>query len=156
MKQFIGNLHVEDKKQIDVLEEFAPKVREILRNYRAERKLSYIAKKVGINPARLTEMITKDGNGEYKRRITPYYLARFIDDGFINVYQILNGQPFNDLPERARLFFERMVLSRETIDLVAEAQRRGIDVDRILREILYPGQEPASQTKRQYNSATKI
>ena len=93
-------------------------------------------------------MVTKDGNGEYKRRITPYYLARFIDDGFINVYQILNGRSFNDIPERARLFFERMVLSRETIDLVAEAQRRGIDVDRILREILYPGQEPASQTKR--------
>ena len=130
--------YVEDDNQVDALEEFAPKVREILREYRAKRKLSYIAKKLGIHPARLTEMITKDGNGEYKRTITPYYLAKFIDGGVMNAHQILNGRRLKDLPERARLFFERMILSRETIDLVAEAQGRGINVNRILREILYP------------------
>jgi hypothetical protein len=86
----------------------------------------------------LTEMITKDGNSEYKRRITPYYLAKFIDGGVMDIHQILNGSRLEDLPERARLFFERMILSRETIDLVAEAQGRGIDVNRILREILLP------------------
>ena len=130
--------YVEDDNQVDALEEFAPKVREILREYRAKRKLSYIAKKLGIHPARLTEMITKDGNGEYKRTISPYYLAKFIDGGVMNAHQILNGRRLKDLPERARLFFERMILSRETIDLVAEAQGRGINVNRILREILYP------------------
>jgi len=36
------------------------------------------------------------------------------------------------------MFFERMMLSHETIELVVEAQRRGINVSRILREILYP------------------
>ena len=130
--------YVEDDNQVDALEKFAPKVREILREYRAKRKLSYIAKKLGIHPARLTEMITKDGNGEYKRTITPYYLAKFIDGGVMNAHQILNGRRLKDLPERARLFFERMILSRETIDLVAEAQGRGININRILREILYP------------------
>ena len=130
--------YVEDDNQVDALEEIAPKVREILREYRAKRKLSYIAKKLGIHPARLTEMITKDGNGQYKRRITPYYLAKFIDGGVINAHQILNGRRLKDLPERARLFFERIILSRETIDLVAEAQGRGINVNRILKEILYP------------------
>ena len=83
--------YVEDDNQVDALEEIAPKVREILREYRAKRKLSYIAKKLGIHPARLTEMITKDGNGEYKRRITLYYLAKFIDGGVMNAHQILNG-----------------------------------------------------------------
>ena len=148
MNQILANLYMEDRNQIDALEEFAPKVREILEDYRAERKLSYIAKKLRIHPARLTEMITKDGNGEYKRGITPYYLAKFIDGGVMNAHQILNGRRLKDLPERARLFFERMILSRETIDLVAEAQRKGIDVDRILREILYPSQELASQSKK--------
>ena len=138
MKRILANLYMEDKNQIDALEEFAPKVREILRAYKAKRKLSYISKRLGIHPARLTEMITKDGNGEYKRRITPYYLAKFIDGGIMNVHQILNGRKLEDIPERAGLFFERMILSRETIQSVVEAQRRGINVDKILKELLHP------------------
>lgn len=148
MNQILVNLYMEDKKQVDALEEFASGVRETLREYKGKRQLSFIAKRLGLHPARLTEMITKDGNGAYKRRITPYYLAKFFDGGVMGVHQVLNGRRLEDLPERARLFFERMILSRETIDLVAEAQRRGINVDRILREILYPGQEPASQEKK--------
>jgi hypothetical protein len=31
-----------------------------------------------------------------------------------------------------------MILSRKTLKLVIEAQRRGIDLDTILQEILYP------------------
>ena len=42
------------------------------------------------------------------------------------------------LPDRARLFFERFMLPRKTIQLVATAQDRGIDVEKILQEILYP------------------
>jgi hypothetical protein len=83
-------------------------------------------------------MITKNGNGQYNRRITPYYLAKFIDGGVMDVDQILNGRKLEDLPDRARMFFERMMLSHETIELVVEAQRRGINVSRILKEILYP------------------
>ena len=138
MRKHFNPHYVEDKKQVDALEEFASKVREILGEYRSERKLSYIAKKLGVQPARLTEMITKDGNGEYKRRITPYYLAKFIDGGVMNVEQILNGRRLEDVPERVRLFFERMILSRKTINLVVEAQQRGIDVDRLLDIVLAP------------------
>ena len=36
--------HIEDHAQIDALEEFAPKIREILREYRVKRQLSSIAK----------------------------------------------------------------------------------------------------------------
>ena len=43
-----------------------------------------------------------------------------------------------DLPDRPRLFFERMILSRKTLKLVIEAQRRGIDLDMNLHEMLYP------------------
>jgi len=138
MKSNQINNHAEDTEQVDTLAEFAPRVREILRGYRKKRQLSSIAKQLGFHPARLTEMITKNGEGQYKRKISPYYLAKFIDSGTMETRQILGDRKLEDLPDRLRLFFERMLLSRETIRLVLEAQRRGIDIDRILHEILYP------------------
>ena len=132
------SVYIEDRAQIDALEEIAPKIREILRGYRDKRQLSSIAKQLGFHQSRLTEMITKNENGEYKKRITPYYVAKFIDGGIMSVSQILQGRKLEDLPGRPRLFFERMILSRKTLKLVIEAQRRGIDLDRILQEMLYP------------------
>ena len=129
---------IEDKTQIDALEEFAPKIREILREYRTKRQLSSIAKRLGFHQSRLTEMLTKNRNGEYKKRITPYYLARFIDSGIMDARQILAERNIDDLPDRARIFFKRMILPPKTLELVIEAQRRGIDLDLILEELLYP------------------
>ena len=125
-------------QQFEDIEEFAPKIREILRGYRAKRQLSSIAKQLGFHHSRLTEMITKNKNGEYKKRITPYYLARFIDTGIMDARQILAGRNIDDLPDRARIFFKRMILPPKTLELVIEAQRRGIYLDRILHEMLYP------------------
>ena len=130
--------YIEDRTQIDALEEFAPRIREILRGYRAKRQLSSIAKQLGFHQSRLTEMITKNGKGEYKKRITPYYLARFIDSGIMDARQILAGRNIDDLPDQARIFFKRMILPPKTLELVIEAQRRGINLDRILYEMLYP------------------
>jgi hypothetical protein len=129
---------IEDNKQVGALELFAPIVREILLEYRHKRKLSSIAKKIGIHPSRLTEFITKDGDGNYKRTLTPYYLAKLINERVITVKQLLEGNRIEDLPDRAKVYLERMALSRETIQLVLEAQHRGIDVDAILKNILYP------------------
>ena len=130
--------YFEDQAQIDAMEEFAPKIREILREYRAKRQLSSIAKQLGFHQSRLTEMITKNENGEYKKRITPYYLARFIDSGIMDARQILAERNIDDLPDQSRIFFKRMILPPKTLELVIEAQRRGIDLDRILQEMLYP------------------
>ena len=128
----------EDDIGLDAYEQFAPRVRKILRRYRDKRKLSSIARELGFHPSRLTEMITKDGNGDYKRKITPYYLAKFFDSGIMDPKQILGKRKLEDLPDRVRIFFERMLVPKETMYLVLEAQRRGIDVDKILNEILYP------------------
>ena len=133
--------YIEDQAQIDALEEFAPNIREILRGYREKRQLSSIAKKLGFHQSRLTEMITRNENGEYKKRITPYYLARFIDSGIMDARRILAGRNVDDLPDRARIFFKKMILPPKTLELVIEAQQRGIDVNRILQEILYPSAE---------------
>ena len=130
--------YIEDQEQIDALEEFAPKVREILREYRKKRQLSTIATRLGFHAARLAEMINKDSNGDYKRRISPYYLAKFIEGGIMTVEEILDGRHLKDIPERPRIFFERMILPRKTISLIVEARRRGIDVDKLFETILCP------------------
>ena len=83
-------------------------------------------------------MITKDGNGDYKRRITPYYLEKFIDSGIMDPKEILGKRRLDELPDRIRIFFERMLVPKSTLQLVLEAKRRGIVLDRILKEMLYP------------------
>jgi plasmid maintenance system antidote protein VapI len=133
--------HAEDQTQIDALSEFTPRIREILRGYRDNRQLSAIARQLGFHQSRLTEMITKNRKGEYKTRITPYYIARFIEGGIVNVGQILDGQELEELPIRPKMFFERMMVSRSTLKLVVEAQRRGINVESILKEMLYPNKD---------------
>ena len=138
MRQKYQDYHVEDREQINALEEFAPRIREIIGGYRDKRQLTSIAKRLGITAPRLTEMITKDETGDYRRNITPYYLGKLIDGGVMTVRQILGDRRLEDLPDRARLFFERFMLPRKTIQLVAAAQDRGIDVEKILQEILYP------------------
>lgn len=132
---------IEDQAQVDALAEFAPKVRKILRDYRDKRQLATIAKQLGFHQSRLTEMITKNGQGEYKTRITPYYLARFITSNIMSVDQVLGSRKLEDLPVRGRLFFERMVVPQSTLRLVIEAQKRGINVDRILQLMLNPEED---------------
>ena len=56
----------------------------------------------------------------------------------MTVEQVLNGRNLEDLPKRAQIFFERHILSRKTIRTVVEAQRRGIDIDKILELLLNP------------------
>ena len=138
MKQKYEDYHVEDREQINALEEFAPRIREIIGGYRDKRQLTSIAKRLGITSPRLTEMITKDDTGNYRRSITPYYLGKLLDGGVMTVRQVLGDRRLEDLPDRSRLFFERFMLPRKTIQLVATAQDRGIDVEKILQEILYP------------------
>ena len=130
--------YIEDKEQIDALDEFAPRIRQILMGYRKKHQLASIAKQLGFHPSRLTEMITRNPNGQYKKRISPYYFTKFIDNGTMSVHQILQGRNLEELPDRSRIFFERMILPKKTNELVIEAQHRGIDIDRILQEMLYP------------------
>jgi len=136
MKLLTKGCNLEDEKQVDALEVFAPKVRKILRQSKEERKLASIANRLGFHPSRLTEMITQNGNGQYKRRITPNYLAKFFDGNVMDMDQVLGRRKLEALPDRARLFFERMMLSRKTIRLVVEAQRKAIGVDKILEAVL--------------------
>jgi len=127
-----------EQELTQVLEEFAPRVREILMAYRRKRQFRKISERMGFHSSRLTEMITTNSDGNYKRKISPYYLAKFLDAGIMDVSDILQGRSLDDLSDRARLFFERMILPRKTLQLVIETKRRGIDLESILEAILYP------------------
>ncbi len=126
----------EKKNPNDLYGEFARPVRNRLREYREKRELISLAQRLGFSSPRLTEMITVNKKGEYKRKITPYYLAKFIENGVISVAEILRGKRLDDLPERPRMFFERMMIPRKTLQAVIEARARGVDVDRLLQETL--------------------
>ena len=132
----LNPLPPEELSTEEMLDEFAPRVRELLEGFRDRRRLSAIARDLGFNVSRLTEMITRDENGDYRRKVTPYYLIKLIEGGVMSVEEILEGRPLETLQERVRTFFERMVLSRRTIRLVYQAQQRGIDVDQLLETIL--------------------
>ena len=140
MKSLENNTFSQDDDQPDVLEEFAPRVREILMAYRDKRQFTKIAGRIGIHGTRLTEMISQNADGTYRRKITPYYLAKFLDAGIMDVSDILQGRSLDDLSDRQRMFFERMILPRKTLQLVIETKRRGIDLEKILEAILYPKQ----------------
>jgi len=138
MKTTENTSYSQDDYQADALEEFAPRVRELLTAYRDKRQFTRIADRIGIHATRLTEMISQNGDGTYKRKITPYYLAKFLDAGIMDVSDILQGRSLDDLSDRQRMFFERMILPKKTLQLVIETKRRGIDLEKILEAILYP------------------
>ena len=132
----LSNKSGEIKNPNDLYEEFARPVRNRLMEYRERRELISLAQRLGFSSPRLTEMITMNRNGEYKRKITPYYLAKFIENDVISVPEILRGKGLDDLPERPRMFFERMMIPRKTLQGVIKARARGVDVDRLLEETL--------------------
>jgi len=132
----LSNKSGEIKNPNDLYEEYARPVRNRLMEYRERRELIFLAERLGFSSPRLTEMITMNRNGEYKRKITPYYLAKFIENDVISVPEILHGKKLDDLPERPRMFFERMMIPRKTLQGVIEARARGIDVDRLLEGTL--------------------
>ena len=138
MKSLENTTFSQNEEQADVLEEFSPRVRELLIAYRDKRQFTRIADRIGIHATRLTEMISANGDGTYKRKITAYYLAKFLDAGIMDVPDILQSRSLDDLSDRQRMFFERMILPRKTLRLVIETKRRGIDLEKIMEAILYP------------------
>ena len=123
-----------DKEKL--LYEFEPTVREILMDYREKRILATIARNIGIQPVRLTEMITQDENGEWKRKITPYYITKLVDGGYMKVEQILQGTKLEDLSDGQQTFFQRLLIPKKTLPLIMMAKDRGVDVDGLIKAAL--------------------
>ena len=54
----------------------------------------------------------------------------------MSVEDILDGKKLSDISDRARLFLERMILSRKTIQLVVKVKESGIDIDKLLEVVI--------------------
>jgi len=118
------------------MDEFGDEVRRVLMEFREKRMLAKIARDIKIQPGRLTEMITRDDNGEWKRKITPYYITKLVDGGYMTVEQILRGRKLEELPEGHKTFFQRTMISKKTLELFVQAKERGIDIDGLIRASL--------------------
>ena len=130
------NMNAENIDKEKLLYEFEPTVREILMDYREKRMLATIARDIGIQPVRLTEMITQDEDGEWKRKITPYYIAKLVDGGYMTVEQILQDTKLEDLSDGQKPFFQRLLISKETLSLIMMAKDRGVDVEGLIKAAL--------------------
>lgn len=64
-----------------------------------------VARRIGVNAMRLTEMITTDEKGEPNRNITPYYLAKFIEADIMSVEEILENKKLADIIRLRMSFF---------------------------------------------------
>ncbi|MFC1534745.1 hypothetical protein ACFL7M_15435 [Thermodesulfobacteriota bacterium] len=116
--------------------EFGPAVRKILMDYREKRMLAKIARDIGIQPVRLTEMITQDESGKWKRKVTPYYITKLVDGGYMTVAQVLQGRRLEDLPDGQKTFFQRLLIPKKTLTLIMKAKERGVDVDGLIQAAL--------------------
>ena len=125
-------------KKDDSLEIFGPVIRDILMGYREQRMLAKIARDIDIQPVRLTEMITKDDKGDWKRKITAYYVVRLVDAGYITVEQLLQGKKLEDynMSEGLVRFFHRLIIPKETLALIVKSMEKGIDTEAMLKEAL--------------------
>lgn len=132
--------NLENENQLDALEPFGPDVRRILRRFKEKREPAPIAKRPGSHLSSLTEMITKSGNGKYKKRTAPYHVAEFFGSDVMDVHQILGRRKLENLSGRSRLLFEKTMLSRKTINLMVTAQQRGLMWMEFWSRVCLPGQ----------------
>ena len=106
--------------------------------YREQRMLAKIARDIGIQPVRLTEMITKDKQGDWKRKITAYYVVRLVDAGYISVDQLLQGKKLEDfnISDGLLRFFHRLIIPKRTLALIVKGMEKGVDVEGMLKAAL--------------------
>ena len=113
------------------LEIAKPRIIAELQRAKAERQLSDIAQNTGINNSRLTEFL----NG--KRELSLYYLAKFIQGRTMSIEQILQKTRIEDLPiEDQRFIFRIDGQDDETVNLLMEAKRQGVDYKTVLKAIV--------------------
>lgn len=106
-------------------------IRPILQRYAADRQLSELAKKLGIeHRSRLTEL--KNGN----RDLTFFWLNIFFKGGIMTADNILKGRKLSELNEIELDTVLRLDPEKEELLLIYRAKRQGIDVKSLLKSIL--------------------
>jgi len=102
-----------------------------LQRYKSERKLSDVAKRTGLDNARLTDFL----NG--RREISTYYLLKFLQGGVVSVKQILGNRSISELPlDDQRLIYRNTMIDDELVDLLQKADQKKIQLKPMLKGML--------------------
>ena len=71
-----------------------------------------------------------------KRKLTYYYLQLLIAGGIMNVKQILNKRKLDDLTKEEKDLVLRWRLPASLVDLLYEAEKSGIDIEKLIKVTL--------------------
>jgi hypothetical protein len=106
-------------------------IKPILNEYMQERKLSELAKMLGIkHRSRLTEL--KNG----QRELTFFWLNIFVKGGVMSVDRILRGRNLSDLEDIELDTVLRLDPDKDELILLYKAKRQGIDIKSMLKSII--------------------
>jgi transcriptional regulator with XRE-family HTH domain len=120
--------------------ELVPIIQSVLSQYKRERRLSELARDLGFSKNRLSEILCG------KRKLTLYYILKFIDAEIITIDRVFRDVNLDDLPGNKRILAKRLLLDQQIVEsldiemqgLLKKAinQKRLTDVRTILKTIL--------------------
>jgi transcriptional regulator with XRE-family HTH domain len=120
--------------------ELVPIIQSVLSQYKRERRLSELARDLGFSKNRLSEILCG------KRKLTLYYILKFIGAEIITIDRVFRDINLDDLPGNKRILAKRLLLDQQIVEsldiemqgLLKKAinQKRLTDVRTILKTIL--------------------
>jgi transcriptional regulator with XRE-family HTH domain len=120
--------------------ELVPIIQSVLSQYKRERRLSELARDLGFSKNRLSEILCG------KRKLTLYYILKFIGAEIITIDRVFRDINLDDLPGNKRILAKRLLLDQQIVEsldiemqgLLKKAinQKRMTDVRTILKTIL--------------------
>jgi transcriptional regulator with XRE-family HTH domain len=114
-------------KEANDFPELMPAVQSILAEYKSKRLLSRLARELGFSKNRLSEILCG------KRKLTLYYVLKFIEAKAVTVDQLFENLKINDLPEHKRIMAKRFLLDPRVVD-VLDSELQELIKDAITRD----------------------
>ncbi len=108
-------------------------IKELSRVKGAERGgLSALAKKIDMDPSRLSELLGG------RRNLTSEYVIKMVGGGFLTVDQLLRGRDVDDLGPDEKEFIDslKIVEDREWMQIITNLKRQSPEVERMAKEML--------------------
>ncbi len=120
--------------------ELLPKVQSVLLRYKRERRLSELARNLGFSKNRLSEILCG------KRKLTLYYIVKFMEADVIPTEQLFAGIRIEKLPKDRRILARKLLLDPGVVEILdqemqslmkkAVEQKRIEDLRTILKTVL--------------------
>ena len=87
-----------------------------LRRLREERQLASLARQMGFSKNRLSEFLRTDN----PRKLTFYYLIKFIQGGIMPIKQVFRGKSFDDLTDDEKTIWFKLQLTDKDVAMLTQ------------------------------------